>query len=323
MLTYTKMLDTMPGSIPVVVKMNQYDSDFTLVFNMYSTGGLITFDGDITASIRGTKTDGHGYSASATIESNVVTVLGDVQMTTSPGDNIFEIVLTKDDKELSSANFIIHVERAALDKDTIVSQSKIRELVNVIDRTDEIIAAANRVESAIQTLQSNIETAAKDAADAVKTEMQQYVLDASTARDQAQTAAGNAEDAVESASNEVLSKVQGYTFEAQAAAQSAARNAANNVRSELNNIKEETYSIYRATGQLADLTANKLETRLTAIADEAVAKITEAKEGAESAKEDTKAITENMKTAIMALLDILKARNVITQEAYQYVADIL
>lgn len=323
MYTITDYLDVTPGGYPTRINLSQYDNAFTIVLNLFSSVGAFSVGSEATAALVGTKVDGNGYSVAASISDNAVTIIGDKQLTAVAGENIFEIVIYDDDKEIRTSNFIIHVERAALDKDTIVSQSKIRELVNVIDRTDEIIAAANRAENAIQTLQSNIETAAEDAADAVKTEMQQYVLDASTARDQAQTAAGNAEDTVESASNEVLSKVQGYTFQAQAAAQSAAQDAANNVQSELNNIKEETYSIYRATGQLADLTANKLEARLTAIADEAVAKITEAKEDAESAQVDTQAATENMKTAITALLDILKARNVITQEAYQYVVDIL
>lgn len=216
MLTYTKMLDTMPGSIPVVIKMNQYDSDFTLVFNMYSTGGLITFDGDVTASIRGTKTDGHGYSASATIESNVVTVLGDVQMTTSPGDNVFEIVLTKDNKELSSANFIVRVERAALDKDTIVSQSKIRELVNVIDKTDDLLAAASRVESTLtdmQAIKAQIETLKSD----IQTIYDNTTSAASTAATDAASAAvknvrSDIETMVDNAVESALPSINGTTM---------------------------------------------------------------------------------------------------------------
>ena len=45
---------------------------------------------------------------------------------------------------MNTANFILDVERAALDKDTLGSDSVIRELVTVIDRTDEIIAAARQ-----------------------------------------------------------------------------------------------------------------------------------------------------------------------------------
>lgn len=354
MLTYTKMLDTMPGSIPVVVKMNQYDSDFTLVFNMYSTGGLITFDGDITASIRGTKTDGHGYSASATIESNVVTVLGDVQMTTSPGDNIFEIVLTKDDKELSSANFIIHVERAALDKDTIVSDSKIRELVNVIDKTDDLLAAASRVESTltdIQAIKTQIETLKGD----IQTIYDNTASAASTAAANAASAA--AEDVqsdiqtmVDTAVESALPSINGTTMtgdhngayyglvdavQGKGLSTNDYTNADKETVTRLNDPDKSLSTNDYTNADKATVTRlndpdKSLSTNDYTDADKAVVtRLNDPSKGLSSNDftDTDKQTLENLDvpnpSAIVALLDVLKAKQILTNDTYDLIKDML
>lgn len=158
MITYTYPLDVTPGASPTLVHVSQYDSAFTLQFNLFSRDGTLYFETGTTAKIRGTKLDGNGYSATATYSNYVVTVTGDQQMTAIAGDNPFEIVLTKNDQELSSSNFILRVEPAALDKYSIASNSKIMELVNVIDRTDELIAAKNSMLAAVEQFEEDMAT---------------------------------------------------------------------------------------------------------------------------------------------------------------------
>lgn len=155
-LTYNLQLNVIPLGYPKVIALNQYDSDFSIVCNLYTTNGNLVFESGTTASVRGTKADGNGYSADATLNGYTVTIEGDEQMTAVAGDNTFEVVLTKNEKEISSANFILRVERAALDKDTLVSGSKIRELVNVIDRTDEILDAAYTIDSAMENFNEQV-----------------------------------------------------------------------------------------------------------------------------------------------------------------------
>lgn len=152
MITKTYDLDMHSGGVPVIVHLSQYDEDFSLVFNLFSSVGTFTVESGTTAAIRGTKKDGMGYSVDATLDvtNKKVTVAGDQQMTAVAGRQVFELTLTKSDKELNTANFILDVERAALDKDTLASESVIKELVDVIDRTDEIIAAANQAETATE-----------------------------------------------------------------------------------------------------------------------------------------------------------------------------
>ena len=156
-ITKTNRLNMTGGGVPVIVRLSQYDDDFTLVFELYSTDGTFTIPSGTTAEVRGTKSDGKGFSASATIDitNKKVTVTGDQQMTAVSGKNIFELTLWKSNKELNTANFILDVEPAALDRNTIVSESKIMELLDVTDRADEIIDAAETIESSAAQIAIN------------------------------------------------------------------------------------------------------------------------------------------------------------------------
>lgn len=163
-ITKTNRLNMTGGGVPVIVRLSQYDDDFTLIFELYSTDGTFTIASGTTAAIRGTKADGMGYSVDATLDvsNKRVTVTGDQQMTAMAGKNVFELTLSKSNKELNTANFILDVERAALDKDTLKSDSVIKELVDVIDRTDEIIAAAEMADAASEVVEEMVEQAEAD-----------------------------------------------------------------------------------------------------------------------------------------------------------------
>lgn len=161
MRTLTQPLNMSPGGIPPVIHVSQYDSDFTIVFALFSTVGDFTIESGTTAMVRGTKSSGTGYSADATINisAKTVTVTGNAQMTVAAGQNIFEVVLKKNNKEISSKNFILNVERAALDADTITDESVLKELNAIIEgaetatqAAEEAGDAADRAEAAAQTL---------------------------------------------------------------------------------------------------------------------------------------------------------------------------
>ena len=161
MRTLTQPLNMSPGGIPPVIHVSQYDSDFTIVFNLFSTVGDFTIESGTTAVVRGTKSSGTGYSADATINisAKTVTVTGNQQMTAAAGQNVFEITLYKNNKEISSKNFILLCERAALDADTITDESVLKELNAIIESADtatqaaeEAEDAADRAEAAAQSL---------------------------------------------------------------------------------------------------------------------------------------------------------------------------
>lgn len=169
MITYAFDLDIVPGGVPVVVPLKQYEDDVVLSFNVYSRLGTLNLPSGTSVSIRGTKPDGNGFSSDTgvTFSNNVVTVNVDKQMTAAAGKSLFELVFTNNNKELITTSFVILVQRAALDKDTLASASVIKELVNIIDRTDEIIAAANLVDEANESFVENASAARQSIADAV------------------------------------------------------------------------------------------------------------------------------------------------------------
>jgi len=160
------------------VDVNQYDEDFEIRFAIYADEKhVLEVEAGTTAMVRGTKPDGNGYSEDCQIEIgqateenpnpvSYVVVSGDKQMTAAAGRGEFEVTLYKDGRELNSANFALRIEHAALDRDTVASDSKIKEMLNVYDRADEIIAAGEQYESyeeSLTTLTERAETAATGA----------------------------------------------------------------------------------------------------------------------------------------------------------------
>lgn len=331
MIYYTTPLNITYGDYPPIVYLSQYDSSFTLYFDLYATGGDLVIASGTTATIRGTKTDGNGYSASATLNENRVTVIGDQQMTAVPGDNIFEIVLTKDDKELSSANFIIHVERAALDKDTIVSQSKIRELVNVIDKTDDLLAAASSVESKLadmRVIKSQIETLKND----VQTIYDNTVSAAST------VASNAAEAAVEYVQEDIASMVTTAVESALPSINGTTMSGDHNgayyglvdaVQGKGLSANDYTNSDKAVVTRLDD-DSKTLSTNDYTNADKAVVERLNDPSKGLSTNDYTDADKQKLEnldvpnpSAIVALLDILKAKQILTNDTYDLIKDML
>lgn len=204
MRTLTQPLNMSPGGIPPVIHVSQYDSDFTIVFTLFSTVGDFTIESGTTAMVRGTKSSGTGYSADAAINisAKTVTVTGNAQMTAAAGQNIFEITLLKGGKEISSKNFILLCERAALDADTITDESVLKELNAIIESAETATQAAEEAE---------------DAADRAEAAAQTFVID-STLTHSGQAADAKATgDAIAGLENEIAQIVPGLSSEAKGA----------------------------------------------------------------------------------------------------------
>lgn len=152
MITYEYKLDMTQGGLPLKFGLKQYDSDFALVFKLFARKGTLNITSGTTVKIRGTKPDGTGYSVAASLTGSTVTVTGDQQMTAVAGTVPFELTLTKNGKELNTTTFFVHVVRAALDLDTIPSESKIQELYDLSESVDDILAAAASVEDAAESI---------------------------------------------------------------------------------------------------------------------------------------------------------------------------
>lgn len=144
MLEYTIELDVTPGGPPQFVRVKQYQTDATLKFHLWSSKGSLSIGTVSDCAIRGTKTDGNGYSASASYNASdqcVTAHLAD-QMTAVAGKQPFELTLTDSTGKMITATFYLAVQRAAMDMDTL-SASEIRELTDALEHTDEILEAYN------------------------------------------------------------------------------------------------------------------------------------------------------------------------------------
>ena len=208
MITINTRLDMRHGAVPEVIHLSQYDSDFTLTFELYASDGSFTMQSGTTAAIRGTKTDGEPFSMDATVSGSTVTVTGThaqmQQLTAAAGRNIYELTLYKSGKELNTSNFIVLCERAAMDKDTMGGQSVIRELVSVIDRTDEIIAAAHLADQSCQTV-TQLEASTQQAAQTATQKASEASQSASQAQSTLNTATATITQEKESALSQIAS----------------------------------------------------------------------------------------------------------------------
>lgn len=331
MYTITDYLDVTPGGYPTRINLNQYDNDFTIVFNLFSSSGEITIGSNATAAISGTKKDGNGYSMAASISGKTVTVAGDKQLTAVPGENVFEIVIYDDDKEIRTSNFIIDVERAALDKDTIVSDSKIRELINVIDKTDDLLEAASSVESKLadmQAIKSQIETLKSE----IQTIYDNTTSAASTAATNAASAAvenvrSDIETMVDTAVESAFPSINGTTMTGDH--NGAYYGLVDAVNGKGLSTNDYTNSDKAVVTRLDD-DSKTLSTNDYTDADKAVVtRLNDPSKGLSTNDftDTDKQTLENLDvpnpSAIVALLDILKAKQILTNDSYDLIKDML
>lgn len=152
MLNYEINLDVTPGGIPKIIHVKQYQTDAVLTFNLYSYKGALTIGSVTDCAIRGTKSDGNGYSVSATYSSSNqrVTAHLTAQMTAVAGKQPFELTLTDSTGKMITATFYLDVQRSAMDLDTL-SASDIREITNALDHSAEIITAYRNYTDAMLT----------------------------------------------------------------------------------------------------------------------------------------------------------------------------
>lgn len=162
MSMYTKQirLDVTPGAGPQVIHVSQYDKNSrTFEVELFATDAEFTFPTGATVAIIGTKPDGHGFDIAASISGERILFGLDEQMTPIAGRVPCKLTLTKSGEELLTERFILSVDRTAMDLDTIRSDSKIRQVEEIAEDFDEIIAAAQSIAGTAETV-----TAAKQAA---------------------------------------------------------------------------------------------------------------------------------------------------------------
>lgn len=187
-LTQKYKLDMTPGSIPPVVHLSQYDkTERVLEFELYAQSEPYEVPSGALVQIMGTKPDHTGFSYACLATRSVVTAQVHDQMTVCAGRYPGEIRVSQGGKIISSANFSIDVERAALADDTQISKTELPRIEKAAEAYDDALISKN---AAAQSARS-----AKSSADAAQAAQRTAAGNASASAANAKAAASSASQA--------------------------------------------------------------------------------------------------------------------------------
>lgn len=197
------ILNMVPNGIMPRVYASQYDNQTNAVtFTLYDGITPFTIPSGAAVLINGTKPDRTGFSYSAsswsgsTVRCNVTT-----QMTAVPGETLCELRIRTDTQIIGSLNFILAVERSALNDDAVLSETEIP----LIEQAIEIAAnLADYIQTAVDsastaTAAANTATAAANRSEIINTNVEGIyndLTDATAAANQAAQAANDAAEAL-------------------------------------------------------------------------------------------------------------------------------
>ena len=152
-------LNLQTASMPPVTCCVQYDTGYRVLrFNLYNGAAKYTIPDDVTATIRGTKPDGYGFTYAAGINSTRDTVFKAVteQMSAVSGDVVCEIVLVDpDDRRIAALPFILKVIPAALNENTVISESEILYAEQVLSKLQSVAAFKSQLDANTANIATN------------------------------------------------------------------------------------------------------------------------------------------------------------------------
>lgn len=157
MITQTNKIDLIPSGDPLVVHVSQYDTTArTLAFDLYNGGVAFEMPAGATATIGGTKPDGTAFMYVMTTEGNTASIDLQQQMALVAGDTICEIQIAGSGGKLGTANFILRVERAAIDENTVISETDLPIFEELASSAQESAATASAAATTATTAASQV-----------------------------------------------------------------------------------------------------------------------------------------------------------------------
>lgn len=150
MTTQTIKLNLIPGGVMPVVYASQYDNQVNaLIFELYNGATPYTVPSGTAILINGTKPDRTGFSYSAATISGYTAICNVTQqMTAVAGDVLCELRLRAATQIIGSINFILRVERSALNDDSVLSETDIPLIEQAIDIAADLEESLQRAETA-------------------------------------------------------------------------------------------------------------------------------------------------------------------------------
>ena len=165
-------LNLIPGSVPEIVKINQYDKGIQYAFTIYQGEKKFSIPAGSTVLLTGTKPDGLGFTYSCTFSGAVVSVTIGDQVAVLNGKVDAEItIISSSSVRLGTANFVFLVEPAALQDDTAVSDSDFPAIVKAADHIDDAKKYADNAAQSAKDAKASASSAASAAKNAIADEV--------------------------------------------------------------------------------------------------------------------------------------------------------
>lgn len=125
-MTYDLMLNMSKSGIKPRIKVSQYDNEIPqLRITLFDQNQSYAIPSGATVYISGTKKDNTGFQYECTVNDNIITAPITNQMTVFSGDVECEINIVTLGGKKSTENFILEVEKSALEDDVIISETDI------------------------------------------------------------------------------------------------------------------------------------------------------------------------------------------------------
>lgn len=219
MITQTHDLNLIPGSVPPVVNVTQYDKTArTLVFNLWDGETSFSVPSGAAVTIRGTKPDGNGFEYTATASGSTVSMDLQQQMATCAGSVRCEVRIASGTQILGTADFILEVKPSALNESTPLSETELPLIEKAAEGAAKIeanlsasnTAASNAAKSASQAASSasaaktsetnaaSLASSASSSATAADSSQKKAATSEANAKNSETNAAASAESAAES-----------------------------------------------------------------------------------------------------------------------------
>lgn len=131
--------------VPVRVPLSQYDNSIPQVrATIWSQGQHYTIPSGAMVFIAGTKQDKTGFMYEAAYSGYTVTFDITDQMTVFSGDVVVELIIQVGTERKGSANFVLEVERAALEEDIVISETDLPIIEELAKDVAEVQIAAEK-----------------------------------------------------------------------------------------------------------------------------------------------------------------------------------
>ena len=120
-----------PGMMPPIVHVSEYDVGRAYTVSILDEqGNTFTIPSGTTASIEGTLNGSDGFTQSATISNNQVSFTLSESMTAYAGKAWCKIKLVQNSQPIQTCAFVIAVDRAGVEADTVIGAPGFQEQIN-------------------------------------------------------------------------------------------------------------------------------------------------------------------------------------------------